>query len=384
MFPGTNFSIILRGKFKLMRNHLAYPFLCLFIFWSCASKEQPINKEEVIVFAKKIESSLRNRDSKLVDSIFHDDVFSKRIAKAAGAQADKSFIAGVIVGLKNQRLGNEIILSLGEDGSYEFLRYYERDQHPHIVFRLFGRGGINYHDFELVKFDNRIKAADMFIYLSGEELSKTLATTMITMTGVAKDNSDKELVKYASSIKDIKALINAQRYSEAKELFNKLPFELKKDKLFQLMNIKITSQLDTSLYKQALNAFEKQYANDASAQLSLIDAYFLNKDYKKALRAIDVVDSAVNKDPLLNYYRALTYTQMGDKDNTIKYLEVLYKQKPGFTEGNLELIANYIETNEHEKASLLIAAYKANKKLDQAKLENLKLLYPEFARNNGF
>src|SRR4030095_9414610 len=110
------------------------------------------------------------------------------------------------------------------------------------------------------------------------------------------------------------------------------------------------------IYKKALDEFEKIYANDPSAQLSLIDAYILRRDYPKALKAIDIIDTALHTDPFLNYFRALIVSQMNDVERAIQYLEALRKDKPEFVNGIIELISNYLFVENYDKAEKLVSA----------------------------
>lgn len=345
---------------------------------SCTPEEQPITKEEAIAFAQRLETSIANGHSQLFDSIFANQAFADHIAKEAGEAMDKSYVKGLVVALQEKKIGREMLKNMGSDATYEFLHHYEKDKHHHLLFRIYGDAGINYHDLELAKFDDRIGLADMFIYLSGENISKTFIRTTSLLANHAKQESEKKMLNVAKSIQNIRNLINQQQYAEANKLYEQLPEKIKEDKALQLMNLTVLAKLDQEKYKLALEVYNKYFGNDPAAQFGLFDSYFLNEEYDKALNVVNVLDGTV-KDPLLNYYRALIYTKMGDRENTIKYLELLNKQKPDFGDGALELIANYIATGENEKAENLLGVYRGNKKFDQKKLESLRYLYPYFA-----
>jgi hypothetical protein len=353
-------------------------FLLPVLLISCSAQEQPITKEEAVAFAQRLQTSIEKGHSQLFDSIFVNQAFADRIAKEAGDAVDKSYVKGLTDGLKEKKIGREMLKNMGTDATYEFLHHYEKDKHQHLLFRMYSDAGINYHDMELVKYDDHIGIADMFIYLSGENISKTFIRTTSLLADHAKQQSESKMLSVAKSIQEIRRLVNAQEYEKANALYEKLPAKFKEDKALQLMNLSVLAQLDQEKYKKALDVYNNYFGTDPAAQFGLFDSYFLNKDYDKALNVIDVLDGTV-KDPVLNYYRALIYTRMNDRTNTIKCLEALYKQKPDFANGVLELIANYIEAEEDNKAESLLAAYRSNKKFDQQKLENLKYMYPDFA-----
>ena len=378
----NNNAIFYASKPILFMRYLSLLLLPI-IFFSCQPQQETIVKEQALNFAKKLEYSLKKRDPKIFDSIINFSVFGRRVAIEANSKPSNSFSKSVSDAMQKRKFGEQMVASLGKDGTYEFINYYELEGKHHLIFRLYSAEGLNYHDMELVKIDGKIKAADMFIYLTGENLSKTLGSIMGKLEKYLKENSEAHSKDFTKQLTEIKSLMNDKKYEEAKKLFNMLPASIKKEKVFLVYNIMISSELGDEAYQRSMEDFEALYAGDAASQLALIDAYIIRKDFSKALNAVNIIDSAVKKDPLLHFYRAMIYTQMNDVANTIKFLELLKKEKPGFEDGWIELIANYADTRQYEKAKLLVAEYKNNNLFNQDNLENIRYLYPDAAKEIG-
>ncbi len=356
---------------------LLYLFL-LPLFFACSfKKEQPITDAEATAYAKSIEAALKKGDKNIINKVLDQDLFADEVAKAAGEKSNKGLKDGIKTGLQKQNLSRQVFNSLGDDGSYELVKQYQKDGTQHIVFRLFGEGGINYHDFTLAKYGDSIKARDVYLFLSGETLSKTMGGIVTAMMSASEKNNT-SLKEQTQMLPEIRSLYQQKNYEEAKRLFDRLPVDMRKEKGFQLMNVQIASAMGKDSYTQAMNEFEKLYGADPTVQLALFDNYFYRGDYDRLLKVIDGLDKAVG-DPLLNYYRALVYTKKGDEAKATTYLESLYKAKPGFQPGALELLAHYMEKNEIDKADALTASYKANANFNQPKLEEIKALYPDAA-----
>ena len=356
-----------------MKWHFVLGFSVL-ILTGCAKKEQPVSKAEATAYAESITTYIKKKDKDFLNKVLDEDLFTDQVMKVAGEEGNRSLRNGIKKGLQQRNLSREIFSSIGDDGLYEFLKQYEKEGHQHIIFRLYGQSGINYHDFELVKYDNKISARDIYIYLSGENLSTTMAQIFSSVLKQS-DGSNKLMNQYADNMKKLRSLQTQKNFTAAKALFDKLPSALKKERAFQLINLQITSEMDDDSYMEATNEFEKLYGNDASLQFAMFDGYFLRGDYTKALRVLDQVDSAVN-DPLLDYFRALIYTQKKDPKTAVMYLEKLYKKMPYFETGVLELMANYIEEQRYEETNALITTYKKNTSFNQARLRDIQDLYP--------
>ncbi len=357
-----------------MKQHPIYLFLLL-LLTGCAKKEQPVTKAEAIDYANGITAAVKKHDKDFLDKVLDIDLFSDEVMKVAGDKGDRSLRNGIIKGLKERNISREIFNAMGKDGLYEFLKQYEKEGHQHIIFRLYGENGINYHDFVLAKYGGKISAKDIYIFLSGENLSATMAQIFSSVLQQS-DGSNQQMSEYAGNMKRLRVLRAQKNFKAAKAAFDQLPSGLKKEKAFQLIKLQITSELDNDTYIEALNEFENLYGNDASAQFAMFDGYFLSGDFAKALKVLDQVDSLV-KDPLLDYFRALVYTQKKDDKTAVAYLEKLYKKMPYFETGTLELMANYIEMQRYPETNMLIADYKKNTSFKQSRLSDLHERYGE-------
>jgi hypothetical protein len=361
-----------------MKLHLVLGISVLILAGCTQKKEQPITKAEAIAYAENITASFKKNDRDFLEKVLDVDLFVDEVMKVAGDKGNRSLRDGIKKGLQSRNLSMEVFNSTGKNGLYEFLKQYEKEGHQHIIFRLYGESGINYHDFELVKYDNKINAKDIYIYLSGENLSTTMAQIFSSILEQS-DGSNKLMNQYAENMTKLKALLLQKNYKAAKTSWDQLPLSLKNEKAFQLVNLQITSEMDDESYITATNEFEKLYGNDASLQFAMFDGYFLRGDYTKSLRVLDRVDSAVN-DPLLDYFRALVYTQKKDDKTAIAYLEKLYKKMPYFETGVLELMANYIEARRYDETNALITNYKKNKSFDQSRLADMEA---QFGNGDG-
>lgn len=355
-----------------------YALLLPLLFTACAGKkEQPVTEAEASAYAKSIQASIKAGNKNIINKVLDENLFADEVAKAAGQKSNNSFKIGVKTGLQKQNLSRQIFNSLGQDGTYEFVKQYQKDGSQHLIFRMFGEGGLNYHDFTLAKHDDSVRAKDVYIFLSGENLSKTMGGVVSAMMA-ADDKASLSLKEQMRMLPEIKSLYLQKRYDEAKKMFNSLPADMQKEKGFQLLNVQIASEMDEATYTQAMNEFQSLYGTDPAVQLALFDNYFLKGDYDRVLKVLDGIDKTV-QDPVLDYFRSLVYSKKGDNATAVKYLETLRTKMPDFQPGALELLASYMEQKQIEKANALVASYKANKSFNQGKLATVKALYPDAA-----
>ena len=148
--------------------------------------------------------------------------------------------------------------------------------------------------------------------------------------------------------------------------------------MFQVMHMEICSGLSGEEYNRAIAEYEMLYPHEPNMQLLMIDGYILRKDYGKALAAVEDLDKMIDKDPLLDFHRAMCYTLLKNEPKRREYLERLVKNLPDFEDGVLELITDYLKSNQYEKAKPLIDRYKNNSEFNQSALTMVLYLYPDY------
>lgn len=301
---------------------------------SCSIPDRPVSREEALALAHRIERSVTQHDYSLLNRIFDEKAFAGRVAKAGGVFLKKELIQEAMEGFHKREFGKQVFDALGDDGSYELIKQYEKDHKQHILFRLYDGNSFNYHDYELIKReDESVKAGDLFVYLSGENLSKTFADALLH---VIKDLPKEELEKL-DQIKTMNSLIAQRNYEKASRYYDELPASLRKTKSYQLIHITICQSLSNEKYLQAINEYRSLYPHDPNMYLMMVDAYTLQENYPMALESVNKLDSLIDKDPYLDYQRGLLCLLMKDTARALGYLEQLNKNMPAFKKGTLML-----------------------------------------------
>ena len=360
-------------------KHFLIFLLSAWLLSSCKTelKIEPMTDGEAIQYAKDLETKIRNGRLAKSESFLDQEVFALEVAKALSEKNQDAYIKEIKKALREKQLDKEFLKQIAADGSaYKFVRQYKEKDRHHMIFRYYSDEGLNYHDFELVKRNGQVRVADIYIYLSGEKMSKSLAT--IFNSFFENKASNKQVDEFAKNLTKMKSLFVRQKYKEAKELFASLPSNVRREKIFQIIHLQISAQMTNEIYMEAISEFEGLYGADPSAQLVMFDGYLMKEDFQKSLTALDHVDKAV-QDPFLNYFRGLVYKQMEQEKTATPYFEKLCRDLPDFEDGVIELIANYIDTNQKAKATKLLEDFKHNTAFDQTKLENIRILYPGFA-----
>jgi tetratricopeptide (TPR) repeat protein len=197
------------------------------------------------------------------------------------------------------------------------------------------------------------------------------------------DKSQDTEARWLKEVPAIRQLINTGKNREALDIYNRMSDKIKNIRMFQIIHIEICSGLTDEEYDKAIKDYEKLYPNEPNMHLLQIDEYTVRKDYPKALNAVNELDKMIDKDPLLDYHRAMCYTLMKDTARRVECLERLVKNMPDFEDGIIELIASYFSTKEFEKAKPLVDNFKSKAEFNQLTLKLLLNSYPGYDKKYG-
>lgn len=339
----------------------------------CKPTEQKVTKEEAAKFAADIEAASVKRRPNLLGSHIILQALTDRMNKEKAIKNMGDIEKGMQQGLKNAELDKNIYGILGKNGTFEKVKLYEKDGAQRVIFRAYGDEGFNYIDMELTKLNDKVGIADMLMYTSGETISKSMADFV---NKLVNENNDRQTDEAIETMQSVKRLMAKGNYKQAKRDFDMLPAYIKNTKLSDILGIQIASNLEEEVYLKEIEQFERKYAGEPYLQLLLIDMYFIRKDYDKALSAINQVDSLINKDPFLDFYRGLLYNAKGETDKSIAYHTKVTENLPGFAGAYAELMAHYIEKADKEKAKFYFTKYKNMRTAKDDVVSSYESVYP--------
>ena len=360
----------------VLKKYLLAFLTVALILLSCDNAEKPVTKEEAIAFAKELENAIRKGDGKFLDNAFDKKEFVKKM-DLPDTEDGKGFAKGVA---QKITIGTQIANSLSDHDNFEFIKHYIKDNRHHLIFRVYAdeNASLNYQDYELIKTNDKCSVADMYIYLTGETLAETMRDMYNSLYpgsfGIG-DVSESEKVTDMNKLKELKDLMHSGKYTAAKQMYDGLPAYLKVTKTVVLLNVLITANLTLEEYNNAIKDFQEKFPNEPNMSLMMIDGYYLQKDYQKMLAAVNTLDSQINKDPLLDYHRYLSYDLLEDDKNSLACLKRLVKAMPDFQKGYIELIAVDLKNNNQSEADSLITLYRKKTKFNQTDLNTIISYY---------
>lgn len=344
--------------------------------WSFA-QSYAVSVDEAKKLAEKLETSINSNNPAVFSTIIYMPELMKRISSKSEISKDPAVMAGFQQGFNLNQMGAQIINSIA-NGSYSLVRTYQKNNETHVLFRMFGDGGLNYHDFLLYKVKDTVKAADIYIYLTGEELSATLAALLNDI--ISKSSIDPQAQEKVNFITQLRTLQQKGAYTEIKKLVESQTGEIKENKAIQTIYIQACQHVDTDSYIFAIESFAKIYPNESNIYLLMLDAYYIKKEMEKGINAINKLDSLTGGDPFLNYYKGVFYMLAEKVDDANVAFEKAFQYDPSNGLNMQQLVVTYAGKGNYDKANAVIEQYRKTGKFKQAYVDELYEAIPDLKK----
>jgi tetratricopeptide (TPR) repeat protein len=335
--------------------------------------QKPVSSEEARATAQRIEAATNSGDASVLNHFIFLDSLIERLAQKSKTMQNPEFRRGFTESFAKgfSSYGVRIVASV-QMGNYRLIREYESGGARHLLFRMFGNGGLNYHDYTLARVKDSIKASDVLVYSTDELLSTTLAKLADMM-----DNSAESSPELASAMLQLNEQNNKKNYAGVKEQYDKLDEKFKQNKAIQMVYISACHNLGAQLYEEAIEHFGVLFPTAPSNYLRMIDLYYLRKEYDKGLAAIDKIDKLMGGDKVLDYFRGNFYRLSGKPAESIGCYQRVYQYDPTIGNNVLLLTMVYEETGEKAKAKATLDAFRKTNVFHAADFSDVIAKYPD-------
>lgn len=269
-----------------------------------------VTVEEADVIARAFEAAVEPCDGAALTALVDVENIARRAVTAAGLR--KRERSSMYQGMRKEfgDLGAKLCAGFEPDVDFTLLRIRDRGGRRTPVFRAAASNGINYYELELgkSKHSGAIRIVDLYIYMSGERLSDSLAQLMTNGIGAMRSGTDID-----GKLAAINAAQRGGDAAEVRRLIAALPERLRDSKQIQL--IELRAMTDEPGYQQVVERLERAFPDDPALDLVSVDGYYLRKDVPGLMKVLERLDRRVGGDPYIGLLRANAYQLDPTPDN---------------------------------------------------------------------
>jgi hypothetical protein len=184
----------------------------------------------------------------------------------------------------------------GNKGTAKFLRGGARDGKPYALVRLdLGDQGIDYVEYYLTaagKVEDWYMHSMASLYSTSAKLS--LATVLKTdspLFGVFGSAATTEAD--VKPFTELRGRLQAQDFAGAYRVLETFPEGFRKTRQWALMRVAYGGRVDDATHRAALRVLAQNFGKDADLQFMLVDHYFFEKQFDRALEAVRALERTI-------------------------------------------------------------------------------------------
>lgn len=313
-----------------------------------------------------------------------------------GVEINEKLKAGFsqTIGRSKNQLGENIIRRMPA-GSYAKVVAVEQkgDKATALVRYDYGNRGLGYHAYELNKDKaGNVRIVDWLDYLDGSRYSDALRLSAVSFEPTAASvwglvpehhGSDDEYAKFAE-------VILAYRDKDFQKFYNasaSLTLDLRRSRFMHMLTCQVSKMTgDQNLYINAYRELSKNFGNDPTVALSLLNYYFSKGDYEDVMSSLRLLQQEFGvRDAALLSLMSRTALGMRNAEEAAVLADEAISIEPGLEAPYWAAIAAHVVLKHHGFAVMTAKSLEEQfgKSLDREQFEN-NSLYSEFIRSPEF
>ncbi len=285
-----------------------FKIICVFVlcgvaFISCKEKDLP--DQDFIEFAQNVERQMVYENEIPVVNAFDYDEFEKRVFAGMDIpKKDKEKASEFIRGNTNPAM--TILESVMNGADFRFVKFYRKNNEPHVIFRTYFNGGVSLEDWVLGVKDGQIKVYDAFAIVSGINWSDDARQKLYNHLGIITSE-----VANINQLIDINYLVANENYIMADSLLYWVMPQMQENMYARTIEMNLSSLSQSYEEVQLLaDKFEKTFPDEKRiAAFYLMQSSIQHGLVDETIKHIYTLIDLVGDDPIYYVYQAWAFQQ---------------------------------------------------------------------------
>jgi tetratricopeptide (TPR) repeat protein len=235
--------------------------------------------------------------------------------KVAPRKESSPLVTPMLEGMREgaRKLGELLCAEVTKGGQYKLISVRLQGGQWKALFRLVAKNGaFNYHDFFLVRGkDGKIMASDLYIAMSGEAYSETLARITRFLL-LERQRPSKEVRARAECFTRHSRLTQIGKHEEAMRVLDEVPKRYQHEKWVLIARITKHEGQNDAAYGRLVEEAQKYYPGDPCFDLLSLTYWLNQKNFDRALASIRRLGAFVEGDPFRDMLEAKLLCSKGD------------------------------------------------------------------------
>ena len=295
--------------------------LCVIALGSCGEKDLP--DEEFINFAANVEQQVMNNEDDIIVNAFDYEEFERRVLAGVDVpKKDKNRASDFIRERTNP--STSILESVMNGADFRFVKFYRKNNEPHVIFRTYFDGGVSLEDWTLGVKKGQILIYDAFLIVSGIHWSDDCRQKLCNYLEIYTDE-----VLNINKLIEVNYLIMNDNYEEADSLLYWVMPQMQDNLYARTMELNLASQ--NKSYEE-VQMLAKKFAETFPSEKRISTFYLIQSSIRHGLpdetfNHINTLIDLIGDDPIHYLYQSWAFQQANANvyalqmlDSAIRYI----------------------------------------------------------------
>lgn len=307
--------------------------------------ENETNDLKVAKLGQQLQNAIIESNTEAFMLLFDTEGFGELVTQSTKNDTSlNAHRAGFLKGFKSNitTFPKKLINEVDAGSYYDFVNYsYNNNTNTYyMLFRIYSaETGINYHHYRVSILNNNFAFNDIYVYLTGEELSKTLERFYfysLPKKSLFDFFGEDNLAEFLKLVEGVD-YYNKGDFKNAYKKMNSVKGDVANDKFVLVIKAICASNINDALYKDAIKSIMDAYPDDATLYLSQIDYFLLNKDYDTALSLLKKLKKDTDDDFLDLLMGNVEFERL-DYEKAITHFKTIAKNYPDYFDGHSSML----------------------------------------------
>ena len=297
--------------------------VCIIALGSCGVKD--LADQDFIDFALNVENQIMNYENENpIVNAFDYEEFERRVLEGIDISKKEKNRASEFI-REQTKPATSILEAVMNGADFRFVKFYRKNDEPHVVFRTYFNGWMSLEDWTLGVKKGQIFIYDAFVIVSGINWSDECRQKLCNYLGIFSDE-----VLNINKLIEVKYLISNENYAAADSLLYWIMPQMRNNLYARTMELNLYWQSKPYEEVQMLaKEFVKTFPNEKS-----ISAFYLMKSSiqhglaDETMKHIYTLIDLTGDDPVYYLYQSEAYQYANATTHALQMLDSAIRYMP--------------------------------------------------------
>lgn len=338
-----------------------------------------VSEADARQFAESLSQAVTDNNSSAFNRLIDWQTMANTATADLGLSKNdrQSMSRGLVQGVTGDNVFMKAIQA-GEESSYDFMRTKSVQGQRRVLFRLVSPAGLNYHEYTLSSEQGEIRAVDLYVFLSGENLSETWRRLLLPTAKELNKNwleklttEESDFAKNSELFHQLSQEIQQQKWQQALATYKSMPETMQKEKVTMLLRYHAAANISDEELVAAAEEFRSLHPDAKCIELLMLDTHVVRGEYKEALGCAERTMESLGPDSYLEFIAGNMLFEMGQHEKAHQRYQKAVTIEPVVMDALWSLAISAANLKRYDETASTLSKLEERSEMDLTNIGNI-------------